>query len=48
MLHLVAKYWCNMMQMGLSEVIRSRNECKVGNLNLGSWALSLRKELHEI
>jgi len=35
--HLAVKYCFEIMQMGQEELVRSRYEWKVENLNLGSW-----------
>jgi hypothetical protein len=47
LLHLAVKYYFEMMQMG-QEIVRSRYEKQVENLNLGSWAVSLKEKLHKV
>lgn len=46
--HLAVKHCFAMMQMGQAELVRSQYDWQVENLNLGSWALSLKEELHKI
>jgi hypothetical protein len=39
-LHIAVKYYFEMIQMGQEELVKSRYEKQVENLNLGSWAVS--------
>jgi hypothetical protein len=45
--HLAVKNCFEKMQMGREELVRSRYERQVENLNLGSWTVSLKEELHK-
>jgi hypothetical protein len=46
--HLAVKHCFEMIQMGQVELVRSRYDWQVENLNLESWTVSLKEELRKI